>query len=147
METRRISPTGTRTASKAERRPRRRMRRAARLALVWIAGLASFAPLAARAAGETMHEIVWAHAQGGSVRKFIVFVSATKDAQTARQVDVGKPPGEPSGEVEMFSALIPLRDADFVAIAAMGFDGRVGALSSWGTAQPSRPGQPLVIVP
>lgn len=106
-------------------------------------------PGLAFAAGETsMHEVIWAHPDPLAVKRFIVFVSATKgDQAVARRVDVGKPDGEPSGTVQIFSAILPVAADEFVAVAAVGYDGRMGALSSWSGVPPTRPGQPIVIEP
>ncbi|MBK7947591.1 MAG: hypothetical protein IPK00_02335 [Deltaproteobacteria bacterium] len=95
-----------------------------------------------------MHEVIWAHPDALAVKRFVVFVSAVKGDQTgARRVDVGKPASEPSGTVQVFSAIVPIGTAEFVAVAAVGYDGRMGALSSWSGVPPTRPGQPIVIEP
>lgn len=112
------------------------------LFLVWGAGLAV-------AAGEPkMHEIVWAHPNPVAVKRFVVFVAAARgDQGGARRVDVGKPESEPTGSVQVFSAIVPVASDEFVAVAAVGYDGRLGALSSWSGVPPTRPGQPIVIEP
>lgn len=105
-------------------------------------------PGLASAAGETMHEIIWAHPDPLAVKRFVVFVSAVKGDQAgARRVDVGKPVSQPSGTVQVFSAIVPIASTEFVAVAAVGYDGRTGALSSWSGVPPTRPGQPIVIEP
>ena len=111
------------------------------LVLVSFPGLAS-------AAGETMHEVIWAHPDALAVKRFVVFVSTVKGDQAgARRVDVGKPQSQPSGTVQVFSAIVPIGSAEFIAVAAVGYDGRMGALSSWSGVPPTRPGQPIVIEP
>ncbi|MEZ4330538.1 MAG: hypothetical protein R3F35_02210 [Myxococcota bacterium] len=110
----------------------------------------TLALLVASAAGAepSSHEIIWAHPNGSAVKRFIVFVSSAKDdPQGARRIDVGKPEGHLSGSVEFFSALVTLDSDEFVAIAAVGYDGQMGALSGWSGVRPSRPGQPIVITP
>ena len=99
-------------------------------------------------AGKGIHEVVWAHSNASSVSRFVLFISAVKgDRASARQVDVGKPDSEPSGSFQMFSAIVAMGSSEFVAVAAVGTNGQMGALSSWGGVQPSRPGQPIVIEP
>ena len=99
-------------------------------------------------AGKGIHEVVWAHSNASSVSRFVLFISAVKgDRASARQVDVGKPDSEPSGSFQMFSAIVAMNSSEFVAVAAVGTNGQMGALSSWGGVQPSRPGQPIVIEP
>ena len=99
-------------------------------------------------AGKSVHEVVWAHSNASSVSRFVLFISAVKgDRASARQVDVGKPDSEPSGSFQMFSAIVAMNSSEFVAVAAVGTNGQMGALSSWGGVQPSRPGQPIVIEP
>jgi hypothetical protein len=106
----------------------------------------ALSPRPGMAAGETMHEVVWAHRTPQAVQKFIVFVAATKgDESNARRIDVGKPAGEVSAAFQVFSAIVPIASTDFIAIAAVGYDGRIGALSSWSGVPPTRPGQPIVV--
>ncbi|MBY0401574.1 hypothetical protein K2X89_14865, partial [Myxococcota bacterium] len=69
------------------------------------------------------------------------------DQAGARRVDVGKPESQPSGTVQVFSAIVPIGSSEFVAVAAVGYDGRMGALSGWSAVPPTRPGQPIVIEP
>ncbi|MFO0687487.1 MAG: hypothetical protein U0900_02150 [Myxococcota bacterium] len=106
-------------------------------------------PGLAFAAGETtMHEVVWAHPDPVAVKRFLVFVSGVKGDQAgARRIDVGKPESQPSGTVQVFSAIVPIATEEFVAVAAVGYDGRTGTLSSWSSVPPTRPGQPIVIEP
>lgn len=114
------------------------------LALVLLSAL----PAVAMATGETMHEVIWAHPDPLAVKRFVVFVSAVKGDQAgARRVDVGKPASQPSGSVQIFSAIVPIGSVEFVAVAAVGYDGRMGPLSSWSGVPPTRPGQPIVIEP
>lgn len=113
---------------------------------LWVAACALIA--AAATAAPTTHEIIWAHPDGNAVKRFVVLVSPVKgDAGGARRIDVGKPQGQRSGTVEYYSALVTLESDEYVAIAAVGLDGRMGPLSSWSSARPSRPGQPIVITP
>lgn len=116
-------------------------------AFLFLVLLAVF-PQVASAADETMHEMVWAHADPLAVKRFIVFIASVKGDQAgARRVDVGKPASQPGGPVQIFSAIVPLGSTEFVAVAAIGYDGRMGPLSSWSGVPPTRPGQPIVIVP
>ena len=99
-------------------------------------------------ASKSVHEVVWAHSNASSVSRFVLFISAVKgDRASARQVDVGKPDSQPSGSLQMFSTIGEMSSSEFVAVAAVGTNGQMGALSSWGGVQPSRPGQPIVIEP
>lgn len=138
----RTAPTGARPEARiagGARGVRRLMR--------WAAGLWLLAAAAA-SADPTPHEIIWAHPDGAAVRRFVVFVSPVKgDVGAARRIDVGKPQGQSGGLVEYYSALVTLDGDEFVAVAAIGQDGRMGELSSWSGPRPSRPGQPIVITP
>jgi hypothetical protein len=105
------------------------------------------APVPARASDE-INEITWAHPTPGQVRNFVLYVSPVEGSvQSARQIDLGKPPGESSGFLSIFTAMVPLEAADFVAVGAVGFDGRLSGLSAWSQPAPSRPGQPVVVEP
>lgn len=93
-----------------------------------------------------MHELTWAHAQPNGVQRFVVFVSPVAgDRAQARQIDVGKPPGEPNSGAIWYSAVISAERDEFVAVAAMASDGSLSGLSRWSGLPPSPPGQPLLI--
>lgn len=134
----------------ASRSQGRRGRRRARPGLVlglWLLAVVAAPALPAQEVASP-HEIIWAHANPAVVARFVVYVSGARgDVSGARQVDLGKPAGEPSGSVQIFSAIVPMRASDFIALAAVGWDGRMSTLSSWSAVPPSRPGQPIVIQP
>jgi hypothetical protein len=122
----------------------------------WAAGLIATAVLAtilpatiSHAADEgPVHEITWVHASPGEVRSFVVFVSPVDGSVAeARQINVGKPGGTRSGSVQVYSALVPVGVGEFVAVAALGRNDLLSGLSEWSPAQPSRPGQPLIVEP
>ena len=145
-------PSGTGRAEQRNDRPGGGRARgpgaAGRLATRLLTVCLTFLAASAAGAEPSSHEIIWAHPDGNAVKRFVVFVSSVKgDADRARRVDVGKPEGHLSGTVEFFSALVTLDSDEFVAIAAVGYDGRMGALSGWSGVRPSRPGQPIVITP
>lgn len=102
----------------------------------------------AASAQEQLTEITWAHPAPQRVSRFVVMISPTGNASSeTRRVEVGKPAGESSGPMSFYTALIPISNDDYVAIAAVGIDGLMSSMSSWSAVQPSRPGQPLVIEP
>jgi hypothetical protein len=123
----------------------------------WIMGLLAFTVLAtvlsARIsysadgdAADQMHEVTWLHESPNEVRSFMLFVSPVSGSTDgARQINVPNPGG--SGSVQFFSALVPIASDDFVAVAAIGQNGLLSGLSAWSRAQPSQPGQPLVVQP
>jgi hypothetical protein len=125
----------------------------------WIMGLLAFTVLAtvlpARIsysadgdAADQMHEVTWLHESPNEVRSFVLFVSPVSGSTTgARQIDVGKPGGSGSGSAQFFSAIVPISSDDFVAVAAIGQNGLLSAVSAWSRPQPSQPGQPLVVQP
>jgi hypothetical protein len=97
---------------------------------------------------DPVHEVTWVHGSPGDVRSFVVFVSPVEGSVAdARQINVGKPDGTGSGSVQFYSALVPVGVGEFVAVGALGQDDLLSGLSEWRPAQPSRPGQPLVIEP
>ncbi len=110
-------------------------------------GLAAFAT-PAWSAGQSSHEVVWGHPNPASVSRFVVFISSVKgDSSSARRVDVPKPENQSSGTFQTFSAIVSMRDTEFVSVAAVGYTGQMGALSNWSGVVPGRPGQPIVIEP
>jgi hypothetical protein len=125
----------------------------------WMMGLLAFTVLAtvlpARIsysadgdAADQMHEVTWLHESPNEVRSFVLFVSPVSGSTTgARQIDVGKPGGSGSGSAQFFSAIVPISSDDFVAVAAIGQNGLLSAVSAWSRPQPSQPGQPLVVQP
>lgn len=118
-------------------------------ALLGLLILTPFASSLSRAEeAATPYEIVWAHPDESAVQRFVVFASSVRgDASRARRIDVGKPAGNESGVVHVFSAIVAIRSNEFVALAAVGYDGRMGELSGWSGLPPTRPGQPIVIAP
>lgn len=100
------------------------------------------------AADDVLHEIIWAHSSPGVVERFIVFVSPVSGAtQSARRVEVGKPVSRTIGTVQTYSAILAIDPDDYLAIAAVGFNGALSGLTTWRSAPPTRPGQPVVIEP
>jgi hypothetical protein len=122
----------------------------------WIMGLLAFTVLAtvlpARIsysadgdAADQMYEVTWLHESPNEVKSFVLFVSLVCESTVgARQINVGKPGG--SGAAQ-FSAIVPLTGEDFVAVAAIGQNGLLSGLSACSRAQPSQPGQPLIVQP
>lgn len=99
-------------------------------------------------AADQMHEVTWLHESPNEVRSFVLFVSAESGSTVgARQINVGKPGGSGSGTAQFFSAIVPISSEDFVAVAAVGQNGLLSAVSAWSRPQPSQPGQPLVVQP
>lgn len=132
----------------------RRVRRAPRaarwigLALVLLVSLPVILEPRPAEAADGVSEITWAHPSASQVRNFVLYVSPVEGSiEATRQIDLGKPTGEGGGFLVFFSAIVPIDATDFVAVAAVGHDGRVSGLSAWGQPQPSQPGQPLVVQP
>jgi hypothetical protein len=125
----------------------------------WIMGLLAFTVLAtvlpARIsysadgdAADPMHEVTWVHESPNEVKSFVLFVSPVSGSMAdARQINVGKPGGSGSGAPKTFSAWEAISSDDYVAVAAIGRNGLLSALSNWQRPQPSQPGQPLVVQP
>jgi hypothetical protein len=95
-----------------------------------------------------VHEVNWSYPSPGSVSRFVLFVSPVSGAlDQSRQIEVGKPGGKKINNIQLFSALVPMDEDEFIAIGAVGHNGVMGPLSAWGQPQPSRPGQPLIVSP
>lgn len=106
------------------------------------------APSSARAQAATTHEVTWAYANHADVARFVVFVSSVDGDQSgARQINVGKPPGQlhAGALLQYFSAIVSVSVDEFVAVGAVGHDGSLSTLSGWSPLPPSPPGQPLLI--
>lgn len=111
-------------------------------------GLLAGLPGVAHAGDTELHELTWAHPSPSSVSRFIVFVSRTRGgANSARQVEVGKPAGSSSGTLQFYSAIVPVDHEEFVAVGAVDNAGNLGSMSEWSAVPPSRPGQPVVVEP
>lgn len=93
------------------------------------------------------HEITWAHTAPADVARFVVYVSRVEgDLSQARQIDVGKPTGQPTGgALTSFSAVVLADADDFVAVGAMSANGVASPPSQWAALPPSKPGQPLLL--
>jgi hypothetical protein len=123
----------------------------------WIVGLLAFTVLATvlparisnSADGDTadqIHEVTWLHESPNEVTSFVLFVSPVfGSTDGARQINVPKPGG--SGSPQSFSAIVSIASADYVAVAALGQNGLLSAVSEWKLPQPSQPGQPLIVQP
>ena len=112
------------------------------LALLWAL------PGVATAGDADLHEVLWGHPSPAQVSRFIVFVSPVRgDSASARQVEVGKPAGALSGSLQLYSAIVPVDHEEYVAIGAVDNAGVLRAMSNWSAVPPSRPGQPLIVVP
>ena len=122
--------------------------RIARLAaIVGLLVLAMGAP-SVSFAQTAMHEISWAYAAPQNVSHFVVYVSPQDgNALAALKINVGKPPSQltSGGTMHVFRAIVTARLTDFVAVAAVGSDGRTSPLSAWSALPPSQPGQPLLV--
>ena len=119
-------------------------------ALTVLGPLVQAGPMAPSAAWaqSAMHEVSWAYAAPENVSRFVIYISATNgDAAGARQVDVGKPPSQPTsgGTMQVFRAIVSARLTDYIAVGAIGTDGTVSPLSAWSPLPPSQPGQPILI--
>lgn len=95
------------------------------------------------------HEVSWLHESPAEVSSFVIFVSPEPglSSTTRRFDDIGKPGGSGSGTAQVFSAMVPIGTDDFVAVAAIGQNGLLSALSLWSQPQPTQPGQPLIVQP
>jgi len=99
-------------------------------------------------AQERMHQITWAHPTPGAVSRFVVLIGPTEgDVGAARQVDLGLPQAQAAGSLSVFSAMVSLADDEFLAVAAVGHNGRMSIPSDWSGTPPTRPGQPLLVEP
>ena len=114
------------------------------LCVLGVAALVSL--LAAPAFAQSrLHQITWAHPQPETVSHFVILVSDTEgEVAGAREENVGKPQGTQTGSFTLFSAMIAFEPTEFLAVRAVGFDGRRSAPSDWGAMPPTRPGQPLL---
>ena len=109
-------------------------------ALLLAGGMAS----SASAQEQRRHQIFWGHAAPQTVSHFVVLVSDQEgNVGGARQVQVGKPQGSPSGNYTIFSALVDFEPDEFLAVMAVGLDGQPSLPSDWSGMPPTRPGQPL----
>ncbi len=114
------------------------------LCLLLAAGLCALIATPAFAQAR-LHQVTWAHPQPETVSHFVVLVSPTEgQAEGAREENVGMPQGTPTGSFTLFSAMISFEPTEFLAVAAVGHDGRRSSPSEWGAMPPSRPGQPLL---
>lgn len=93
------------------------------------------------------HVVRWAHDAPSDVERFVVYVSRVEgDLNSARQIDVGKPPGVPmAGPMTSYSAVIFADSDEYVAIGAISNDGVASTPSDWALLPPSKPGQPLLL--
>ena len=94
------------------------------------------------------HEVSWMHPSPGQVHHFIVSISPVKGpSEEVRRIDVGKPAGESTGSYQFFTTTVPIDEAEFVSISAVGRNGLTSAPSDWHGVPPTRPGQPQVVDP
>ena len=94
---------------------------------------------------ERAHQITWAHPAAADVRNFVVLISPEEgNASLARTVDLGKPTATRAGPQSIFTALVSFRADEYLAVAAIGYDGQMSVPSGWGAMPPTRPGQPTV---
>jgi hypothetical protein len=115
-----------------------------------IAGLAMLlAPVPSMAGpGDALHEVSWGHPSPSSVRSFIVYIAPESGAiELARQVDVGVPAGQTLGSLRLYTAIVSSEEDEYIAVAALGRNGLLSPLSSWGRVQPTQPGQPKLVQP
>ena len=119
----------------------------ARVILILVVGAMVWVLPGEAHAQSTLQELSWAHSSPETVSRFIVFASMTNgDRAGARQVNVGKPANATRvGANYVYSAVVAVDLDEFVAVAAVGYDGSVSALSAWTAVPPSTPGQPLLI--
>ena len=119
--------------------------------IVVVAVLAMILPAGISYSGDEdeMHEVSWLHESPAEVSSFVLFVSPEQGltSTTRRFDDIGKPGDSDSGTPQVFSAMVPIGTDDFVAVAAIGRNGLLSALSVWSRPQPSQPGQPLIVQP
>lgn len=114
------------------------------LGLLLAAGLTALFAIPA-AAQERLHQITWAHQQPETVSHFVILISPTEgQVEGAREENVGLPSSTQLGDFTLFSAMIAFEPTEFLAVSAVGHDGRRSAPSGWGSMPPSRPGQPLL---
>lgn len=105
-------------------------------------------PNRGQAADEALHEITWLHSSPSLVQGFVIFVSPVDGSiESARRLEVGKPRVNRVGTSEMYSTIVDIHPTEYLAIGAVGYNGALSGLSSWRSAPPSRPGQPLVVEP
>jgi hypothetical protein len=95
----------------------------------------------------SLHEVSFAHAEPNTVARFVVFVADTQGDQAgARQINVGKPANPVLDKgLYVYSAVVSVDADEYVAIAAVSYDGSLSALSNWSGVPPSNPGQPFYI--
>lgn len=106
--------------------------------------LLSLTAATASAQEQRRHQIFWGHAAPQTVSHFVVLVADQEgDVNGARQIQVGKPQGTPSGNYTVFSALVDFEPDEFLAVMAVGLDGQASIPSDWSGMPPTRPGQPL----
>jgi hypothetical protein len=115
---------------------------------VCTAMVSGMVPGPAWSTGPTMHEITWAHSNPAGVGSFVIFVADVKgDTDSARRIAIPKPSGGQAGSIQTFSAIVPMVASEYVAVAAVGYDGQMGGLSAWSAPPPTQPGQPFVVEP
>jgi len=108
-----------------------------------LAVLAMLVGASVASADPVSHQITWGHSSPGTVDYFVVMISDTEGGDgNVRQVDVGKPAGQPVGPMTLFSAVVAFEAREFISVAAMGFNGELSAPSDWSAMPPTVPGQP-----
>jgi hypothetical protein len=125
----------------------RSARRAGVLAVALLLALASFGFATAAQAQAKLHEVVWAHGTPENVARFVVFVASSEGDQAgARQVNVGKPANPtPTPNGYLYSAVVSAELNEYIAVAAVAYDGSLSELSDWSGLPPTKPGQPFYI--
>ena len=120
----------------------RNARRATALAIAAALGVMLLA--APAFAQQRLHQVTWAHTEPQTVSHFVVLVSPNEGgAEGAREVNVGKPQPQVSGDYYLYSAMVAFEPDEYLAVMAVGFDGLTSVPSDWGSMPPTRPGQPL----
>ncbi len=123
-------------------------RSAGRLALVCaVFCCALFGAFAAQAQARS-HEVTWAHHDPSGVSRFVILISPVEGSLSqARQVDVGRPVLQAQGSTNFYSAVVDFEPDEFLAVAAVGHDGRMSMPSEWSGMPPTTPGQPTLAQP
>lgn len=117
--------------------------RVRRSALALLIATASLLAATSAMAQQRTHQINWGHTEPESVSHFVVLIADEEgDVAGARQIPVGKPQATPTGAFFLYSALVAFEPDEFLAVAAVGFDGQMSVPSDWGAMPPTRPGQP-----
>ncbi len=90
------------------------------------------------------NEITWVQTDAERVARFVVLIGASPDTtEGARVIDVGRPAGQLiGGNRTLFRAVVSMEPEEFVAVAAVGYEGLASSPSGWLTPVPSQPGQP-----